>query len=162
MLNNWTTFYVFFAIVFCRFVLFICSCIKRCGLFFQRHKLLSDSTHCRRLRFCLSDRSVCTSFKQKCSYLKHCHGDLRVSFISAQKLCCAINGESKYLFSEFRICGNFSIGSLTVFRGPHLWCLWYFLNFFCTRTVLLIDAINDYAKGDWKCVMNEIEHLVFR
>ena len=110
------------------FVPFICSSIKRVGQFFQRQNLRSDSKHCRRLRFFLSERSVCTSFKQKCSYLKHCHGDLKASFISAQKLCCEINGEVKHSFSEFRICGNFSFASLTVFRGPHLWCLLYFLH----------------------------------
>ena len=67
----------FFAIVFCRFVPFICSSIKRCGQFFQRQNLRSDSKHCRRLRFFRSERSACTSFKQKCSYLKHCYGDWR-------------------------------------------------------------------------------------
>ena len=118
----------FFAIVFCGFVPFICSSIKRCGLFFQRHKLLSDSTHCRRLRFCFSDRSVCTSFKQKCSYLKHCHGDLKVSFISAQKLCCAINGESKYLLSSMQsMVMRREIGNVLLTKSN----IWFFVYISC-------------------------------
>ena len=48
------------------------------------------------LTLLFTDYSACTSFKQKYAYLKHCHGDLRVSFISAQELRCEINGEMKH------------------------------------------------------------------
>ena len=99
----------FFAIVFCRFVPFICSSIKRCGQFFQRQNLRSDSKHCRRLRIFFSERSVCTSFKQKCSYLKHCYGDLRAG-VSVHKSCVVKEMEKWSIrFPSFVFAGIFRL-----------------------------------------------------
>ena len=113
-LNNWTPFYFFFCDRSLRVRSFHSLEHQALRLNFPASEPLIGFKTWPSLTFLLSERFACTSCKHKCSYLKHCHGDLRVSFSSAQKLCCEINGEVKHLFSEFRICGDFSFGSIIV------------------------------------------------
>ena len=96
------------------------------------------------LTLLFTDYSACTSFNQKYGYLKHCHGDLTVSFISAQELHCEINGEMKYLLSEFRICENLGLEVELSFRVKMVKHILIWMNIFWRDSMdaklLIIDG----------------------